>query len=94
MEKQTGRPCPYIELAPQNDDAYFLATLRLSEDAQPFLTPVGITFGLRHEWKDVRLVWARLTRALKHPDFLRAWEEWIELNKTSGKTEPETEQTE
>lgn len=82
LKKTTGRPCPFIELAPQNDDAYFLATLRLSEDAQPFLTPVGITFGLRHEWKDVRVVWARLARALKHPDFLKAWEEWRELNKT------------
>ena len=77
-----GRPCPFIELAPQNSDAYFLATLRLSEDDQPFLTPVAITFGLRHEWADTRRVWSRITRALKRPNFIRALEGWRERTKT------------
>ncbi|MCP4878329.1 MAG: hypothetical protein GY896_22985 [Gammaproteobacteria bacterium] len=90
-KEQKGRDCPYIELAPQNEDAYFMATLRLSEDARPFLTPVGITFGLRHEWKDVRVVWARLSRALKHPDFVKALEEWRETNKVPSVREDDRE---
>lgn len=90
IKEETGRPCPFVELAPQNDDAYFIATLRLSEDASPFLTPVGITFGLRHEWAAVRIVWARLTRALKQPNFLKALEEWRERTKVE-KTETEEE---
>lgn len=89
IEASTGRPCPFIELAPQNEDAFFFATLRLSEDAQPFLTPVGITFGLRHEWADVRTVWARLTRALQQPNFLKALEEWRERTKMERKEESE-----
>lgn len=91
MLESTGRPCPFIELAPQNTDAYFIATLRLSEDAHPFLTPVGVTFGLRHEWADVRVVWARLTRAFKQPNFLKALEEWRERTKTEKQEAPEPE---
>ena len=91
IQEETGRPCPFVELAPQNTDAYFIATLRLSEDAQPFLTPVGITFGMRHEWADVRVVWARLTRALQQPNFLKALEEWRERTKTETKEAPEKE---
>lgn len=80
-----GRPCPYVELAPQNTDAYFLATLYISEDAQPLLTPAGIAFGLRHEWKDVRAIWARINRALRFPNVTKALEEWREQAKVKEK---------
>lgn len=84
-----GRTCPFVELAPQNSDAYFFVTLRLSEDDQPFLTPVAITFGLRHEWADTRRMWSRITRALKRPNFLAALEEWRERTKVEKRDSTE-----
>lgn len=76
-----GRPCPFIELAPQNIDAAFFLGLYLSETTRPLLTPVGLSFGFKHEWEQTRNVWRRIRLAMNDPELRSAWEEAVERSK-------------